>query len=441
MQRRVVLISALAVVAVGLGIGIPVAVTSGGNSPSSPASEPAQPLAGARIAARVGAAYELVAARTSQPSTTGDPNALAGAEQKFSLALLRQLSDPDKNVTVSPASLGLALAMLEHGAAGSTLSQIQQALQTAGMSPDEQGAAWAALVKAWDGPSSGVELHAANSIWEQKGFQPSAQFLEALHQYYSAGIWQADFSNDNAAATKAINDWVAQHTNGRIPSLFDRLPQDTRAVLANALYFKANWQSPFDPQDSAPGQFTTRSGTVTTPFMQAQTLMSVAHTDKCTAVELPYKGGRFAALAIMPKSGSLGDFVSGMSTSELSSIVSGLQRQQIDLRLPKFKTTATLDLKAALAKLGMTTAFTDGADFSKMSGESLKVGAVVQRDFLSVTEKGTEAAAATGVVMEPTMGTLPAPTVTFDRPFLFLVRDVQTGAILFASQIQNPAAG
>jgi serpin B len=441
MQRRVVLISALAVVAVGLGIGIPVAVTTGSNSPSSPASKPAQPLAGARIAARVGAAYELVAARTSPPAATGDPAALATAEQKFSLALLKQLSDPAKNVTVSPASLGLALAMLEHGAAGSTLTQIQDALQTAGMTPDDQGAAWAALVKAWDDPASGVELHAANSIWDQKGFRPSPSFLDALQQYYSAGVWQADFRNDNAAATKALNDWVAQHTNGKIPQLFDQLPRDTQAVLANALYFKAMWQSPFDPHDTAPGQFSTDAGPVTTPFMQAQATMSVSHTDKCTAVELPYTGGRFAALAIMPKSGSLTDFVSGMSTSDLSSIVSGLQRKEIDLRLPKFKTTATLDLNDVLGKLGMTTAFTDGADFSKMSAEGLKVGAVVQRDYLSVAEKGTEAAAATGIVMEPTAARVPAPTVSFDHPFLFLIRDTTTGAILFASQIQNPAAG
>lgn len=440
MQRRVVLISALAVVALGLGIGIPVALTGSDNT-SPPASTPAQPIAGARIAAHIGTAYELVAAHASRPEGAADTSALTAAEQKFSLALLKQLGDPDKNVTVSPASLGLALAMLEHGAAGSTLTQIQQALQTAGMTPDEQGAAWASLVNAWNDPASGVELDSANSIWDQKGFQPSAQFLDALHRYYSAGIWQADFSNDNAAATKALNDWVAQHTNGRIPTLFDRLPQDTRAVLANALYFKANWQSPFDPHDTAPGQFTTGTGTVTTPFMQAQTMMSVAHTDACTAVQLPYTGGRFAALAVMPNSGSLSDFVSGLSTSDLTSIVGGLQRQQIDLKLPKFKTTATLDLKAALGKLGMTTAFTDSADFSKMSGESLEVGAVVQRDYLSVTEKGTEAAAATGAVMEPTMATLPAPTVSFDHPFLFLIRDVQTGAIVFASEIENPAAG
>jgi serpin B len=143
----------------------------------------------------------------------------------------------------------------------------------------------------------------------------------------------------------------------------------------------------------------------------------------------------------MPKSGSLTDFVSGMSTSDLSSIVSGLQRREIDLRLPKFKTTATLDLNDVLGKLGMTTAFTDDADFSKMSAEGLKVGAVVQRDYLSVAEKGTEAAAATGIVMEPTAARVPAPTVSFDHPFLFLIRDTTTGAILFASRIQNPASG
>lgn len=439
MRRPVVLISAVAVVALGLGIGIPVAL-SGNGSATHHSTPPSPPVAaGSRIAARLGSAYELVAAHPGSPATAGNPSSLAAAEQAFTLDLIKQLSG-SSNSTVSPAGLDVVLSMLAQGASGSTLREIQKTTQTTGMSPAQEGAAWAAVTKAWDDPADPAQVQSANSIWDQQGFRPSAGFLAALQKYYASGVWQADFSQDSAGAVQAINDWVSQHTHGKIPTLFDSLPPDTQAVLANALYFKAKWQFPFDPQNTDTAPFTAPSGSVPTPFMTSTMTVPVARTSDYTAVQLPYRGGHFAALAVMPRSGSLTDFVQGLSPADLTTLTGSLHRATVALRLPKFTTTASLDLRPTLEKLGMTTAFTDAADFGAMSKQSLKISDVVQKDYLSVGEKGTTAAAATGAVMVPTVARAAAPTVSFDHPFLFLIRDTTTGAILFASQLQNPAA-
>lgn len=436
----------LAVVALGLAIGIPIALSGGSSGRTAtghPAgTAPAHPVVQARIGARQGDAVQLVARQAAAAPATGNVAALAQAEQTFSLAVLKQLDSRQgstDNLTVSPASLALALAMLEHGAAGTTLAQLQQTLDTTRLTPDQQGAAWAALMKQWTAPATKIELQSANSLWQQRGLQPLPGFLTAMQRYYSAGVWQADFAHNPAAAADAINAWVKKHTNGRIPQLFAKLPNTTRAVLANAIYFKANWAEPFDPSDTAPGSFAAPAGAVQAQFMKLTGGLPLAHTEGCTAVQLPYRGGRFSALALMPSSGSLANFTADLTTAKLRDITAALKSQPVSLRLPKFTSNTSLDLTTVLKQLGMTDAFTTTANFTKLAKQPLMVNTVVQKDYLAVTEKGTEAAAATGVGLSPTaiMRTTP---VDFDHPFLFLVRDTKTGAILFASQVQNPGA-
>lgn len=446
-RRRIVLVSVLAVVvALGLAIGIPIALSGG--SPGRTATRhpagtaPVHPIAQARVGARQGDAVQLVARSAAAAPASGDVAALARAEQTFGLSVLKQLNatqGSNGNLTVSPASLALALAMLEHGAAGSTLAQLRHTLDTTGLTPDQQGAAWATLMKQWTAPATKVELQSANSLWQQRGLQPLPGFLTAMQRYYSAGVWQADFAHNPTAAAAAINAWVKKHTNGRIPQLFAKLPATTEAVLANAIYFKASWAEPFDPSDTAPGSFAAPGGSVRAQFMKLTGSLPLAHTEGCTAVQLPYRGGRFAALALMPSSGSLAKFTAGLTTAKLRSIADALSSQPISLRLPKFTTNTSLDLTAVLKQLGMTDAFADNADFAKLAKQPLMVNTVVQKDYLAVAEKGTEAAAATGVGMVGTAVMRTTP-VNFDHPFLFLVRDTKTGAILFASQVQDPSA-
>lgn len=401
---------------------------------------------GVHVADHVGSGVELVA--KTGPRTRPDPGAagpVARAEQAFTVALLRHLATSDgQNTSVSPASLGIALAMLQNGAAGQTRTQISHTLQATGIPVAAQDAGWAALAAGWRDAAraGGFTLQSANSIWVQRGLPMNKKFMADLARYYRTGVWQVDYARHADDAVSAINTWTSQHTHGKIDKLFDRLDPSTGLVLADAVLFRAAWQDPFDADDTMPGSFTRADGT-TAPakFMTKDgTSLPASVTSRYAAVQLPYRGGRFAALAIMPRSGSLHDFVDSLTQSALSQLTSGLSRQELSLRMPRFTTSSTLDLVDTLKSLGMTDAFS-AADFSALSPKPLAVSQVTQRVYLSVAEKGTEAAAATGIGISAGAIAVPKLELNLDHPFLFLIRDTRTGAILFASEVQNPTAG
>jgi serpin B len=371
---------------------------------------------------------------------TSNPAELGKAEAAFAVALLQQAGSGTNNVTVSPASLALALSMLQQGAGGQTAQQIAAALRLSGMSAAQQSAAWHALDAAWSAAarSGGVTLDIANSLWQQKGMTIGKDFLEALSKYYDAGMWQVDFANDPNAAVDAINQWTSANTHGKIAKLFDSLDPATKLVIANAVFFKADWQSPFDGSQTHDAQFTLSNGTTeSVPFMKGQFTYPAAVTGDYTAVALPYKGDRFSALAVMPNTGSLTDFTASLTGHRLATIVDSLHTGSVELSMPKFETTSTTNLGPILQRMGIEDAFSAHADLSGI-GPNLTVSQVVQRTYLKVAEKGTVAAAATGVGITGTAIPAGRLNVTLDHPFLFLIRDNKTGAILFASQIENP---
>ena len=269
-------------------------------------------------------------------------------------------------------------------------------------------------------------------------------FMAAMGRSYQAGVWQVDFANALKAATESINSWTSQHTNGKITKLFDdgTLDPTTLLVLANAVYFKADWQSPFDASRTSQGQFTRANGTTAgVQFMSGEPgPWQLATSPQLDAVQLPYKGGRFAALLVMPKQQSLSEYVSGLTTAQLDGVVGSLSAQQASLVVPRVQASTYTELNSILKAMGMATAFTDSADFSRLSSTPTKVASVVQRDYLAIDEKGTEAAAVTGIQMQPSSA-FAGPSLTFDHPFLFLVRDTRTGTVLFAAEIQDPTAG
>lgn len=382
------------------------------------------------------------------PAPSSSVRAVARADTAFGVALLHRLAPTtEQNVTVSPASLAIALAMLQNGAAGDTQSQILSALRAAQLSPSTLDAGWAGLLAAWSQSASKGDftLTSADVVWVQSGFTPGSDFTAALSKYFGAALQQADFAHDMPAALAAINAWVSDQTHGRIPSLFDSLDPATLMVLANAVFFQARWTSTFDRSQTRKQPFRLPSGArKSVPFLNTAvpTTYPAAITHRYDAVQLPYRGGRFAALVIMPRSGSLGAFTRSMTPASLRAIVAGLRRQPVRLSLPKFTTQSKLALNGLLQRLGMADAFTDHADFAPLSpNKGVKVGAVAQRDYLKVAEKGTTAAAATGVTIVPTAAQTDAAAITVDRPFLFLVRDVRTGALVFESLINDPSAG
>lgn len=415
-----------------------VACSSGARRPGAGGAGTHSIRSDLRVGEGIGAAVQLIGTAPHAVAAPDAARSVAAAEIDFTLALLKGVGRPD-GVAVSPASLAIALAMLRNGAAGRTASEIGAALRSAGLSAERANAGWSALINAWASDPD-LTLESANSVWTQSGFEPAAPFMAALSRWYATGVWQVDFARDLAAAGAAINAWAAQQTHGRIDRLFQdgQLDASTRLVLANAVYFKADWATPFDPNRTADASFSAPSGRVAASFMNTSDELPAAVTDTYSAVQLPYRGGRFAALALMPTSGSLAEFTASLSSSSLAGVVSALQRRQVDLAMPAFTMSSTLDLNTALARLGMPTAFSDRADFSGIA-ENLMVQQVVQRAYLRVDENGTEAAAVTGIAMRPTSVPAESLAITLDHPFLFLVRDTATGAILFAAQVVDPA--
>ncbi len=426
-------------VAIVVAVATAVSLTSGGSGGTSPQAVPTGSL---HTAGHIDGAVQLVA--DTAPITGADSAAIdqvVAAEQKLGIALLDKLGDGG-NVSVSPASLYLALGMLQNGARGETESQIAKALQAGGLSTAEQNAGLAGLTAELTAAAAkdGITLDSANSLWQQRGFQVRAQFLAALAAYYRTGVWQVDYQHDMAGALQALNDWTTQQTHGKITKLFDSLDPTTVLVLANAIYFHAAWATPFDKGATEPGTFTTGDGTpVQAKFMTGGDGLQAAATNDYQAVQLPYTGGRFAALAVMPTSGSLSDFVRALTPDKISTIATSLQ-SGLTVSLPRFTTTSTIELNPVLQSLGMTAAFTGSADFSGLSPTRTEVSQAIQRVYLGVGENGTTAAAVTGIAIMPTSVGV-GPQVQLDHPFVFLVRDTETGAILFASEVQDPTAG
>jgi len=254
-----------------------------------------------------------------------------------------------------------------------------------------------------------------------------------------------NFANDAPGATKEINTWASQETHGRIRQLFAPgvLNAETALVLANAVYFKGTWVQAFS-NATVKGTFHLGTGaTVQTPFMAVSSdglRVPWSEGSGYDAVELPYQEGRFSALVIMPKSGTLDDFARDLDPAMLGRILNGLHRSQVDLRMPSFEFSSGMALNSTLQAMGLVQAFGPEADLTGITPTALSVQTIVQKAFLHVMPTGTEAAAATGIAVGTSAVEYKGPPLSVDHPFLFLIRDDETGTILFASSVVDPTA-
>jgi serpin B len=428
----------------------------GGCAPSA-ATADGTPTAGGD-AGRPPAAEENVLqsnlVRLSSPAVGEDDLALlARGNTAFAAALYRELRGAEGNLFFSPYSISLTLAMVYGGARGSTESQMADALRFL-LPQDRLHPAFnaldqtiAAYQKSDQDPGSkddlGFQLELANSIWGQDGFPFLAAYLDLLAQNYGAGMRVADFAADPQASRRTINDWVEQQTGGRI---VDLLPEDaitalTRLVLANAIYFKARWQTPFDPESTKEGTFTLLDGSpVRVPMMTpgGPATLPYAEDKDCQAVGLPYIGGNVRMVLLMPAAGGFDAFEQGLTDSRLESILAALSARSVVLTMPKFGVRSAFDLIPPLQALGMTDAF-GAADFSGIDGQKdLFISSAVHQAFVAVDEIGTEAAAATAAAVSLTAGPVRPIAVTIDRPFLFLIQDPQTNTVLFLGRVVDP---
>jgi serpin B len=376
-------------------------------------------------------------------------DSLVRGNNAFALDLYRSLRSSDGNLILSPYSISLALAMTYAGARGGTESQMADALHFSGQDIHPAfNALDLELAKRSESASKDqtpLQLNIANAVWAEQTYPFVQEFLDTVAINYGAGIRLADFIGQYETVRKEINGWVEDQTRDKIKDLIPNgvLNSDTRMVLVNAIYFKADWLSQFDPNNTHDAPFHLLDGAETQVKMMADGLTGVPYVsgDGYQAVELPYAGQTAAMTIIVPDEGNFAEFESAFDAAKLDEILSTMEFASVQLELPKFKFESQFSLPDQLSALGMTDAFDPNrADFSGMTGNrDLYISDVIHKAFVAVDEKGTEAAAATAVIMQLAMAPMSEITLTIDRPFIFLIRDTVSGQILFMGRVVNPA--
>jgi serpin B len=393
-------------------------------------------------------------ARRVAEASTDEVRSVAAGDAVFGAEVLAALSaDGGGNVAVSPLSIRLALAMAYAGAGGETAAQMAEVLRYD--LPDEAlHAALNALDQALEarnqtfpgdqGRERGIEVSISNALWGQAGLSVEQAFLDTLASQYGAGLRIVDFVQAVEAARATINAWVSTETAGRIPELIPQgvLTPATLLVLTNTVYLDADWALPFPSEATAAGAFTRLDGSdVTVPFMHQMLPADYAAGEGWQAVDLAYVGGEVAMLVLVPDEGRFEEVAAAAATA-FGEALAALGPTEVRLALPRFEFRTQASLPGILRSLGMIDAFDPGlADFSGITAtEALFISDVIHEVFVSVDEAGTEAAAATAVIMG--RGGLPERPVelTVDRPFLFWLYDRATGSVLFMGRVLDPGA-
>jgi serpin B len=395
------------------------------------------------------AATPLLARLFAEDKKPAADNPIPAANTAFGCDLFAKLRAEKGNVFFSPFSIESALAMTALGAKGNTLTEMQQTLHLPA-DVERTNAGFKTLLATLNGDGKpadkrGYELSVANALWGMKGYPWRQAFLKASKASFGAGLQEVNFA-DEPAARKTINDWVEANTNQKIKDLIPSgvLDSYTRMVLTNAVYFKGKWEFEFDKKLTKDGPFTPADGKkADVPLMHRTDDMRYAEGEGWQAVDLGYKGNETAMTVLLPKKADgLADLEKRFTPDTLATVVKGLRRQEVILTLPRFKVETKYTLNGPLTALGMKDAFDDGkADFSGMhtSPEGLFISHVLHKAFVEVNEEGTEAAAATGVVMKTASASVDGPKVfKADRPFLFVIRHTPTNTVLFAGRFEKP---
>ncbi|WP_461090768.1 serpin family protein [Spirosoma gilvum] len=341
-----------------------------------------------------------------------------------------------KNVFISPLSLHIALGMIMNGANGQTAQEIQKTLKLDAQTLADANKTYQNLMENLPGVDSKVALNLANSVWYRNTFSVETSFQDLLKQSFQAEVSAQDF-NDPATLNK-INGWASQKTNGKIPKVLDQIQPDNMMFLMNALYFKGDWKTQFDAGKTVDMPFKLASGSTTNVrMMRLKTELNRASRPTYTAFELPYGSDKFAMTVLLPAESSSADaLVNSLNDSEWTQLQKAMTSGTIDIGLPKFTMEYEIKLNKALSALGMPTAFTDAADFTKINAKGgLTLSFVKQNTFVAVDEKGTEAAAVTTGGISVTSAPMP---VLCDRPFLFVIHEKTSGTILFVGKIADP---
>ena len=434
---------------------------------ATPQATAAPPKAKATVApppdSTEGPALEPVSAlrstkeRDAPTATDADLAALVRGNTAFAFDLYEAQREDGGNLFYSPHSISLALAMTYAGARGDTESQMADTLHF-DLPQDRMHSTFNALdlelasrgKDDQDTDAEGFRLKIANAVWGQHDYQFQQMFIDLLAENYGAGVRPANFREAPEESRITINDWIAEQTEDKITDLIPKgvINPLTRMVLTNAIYFKAAWALPFYEGDTNKGPFHLLDGSeALVPMMRNTEFFSYARMDGYQVVGLPYVGHELSMTILLPDEGRFREFEDALDATLLVRVLEDTERQYVTLVMPKFEFESQFELAETLEQMGMPNAFDRGkSDFSGMDGNSCLAGdepclfirEVIHQAFVSVDEQGTEAAAATGVVVQLESERPDPVLVAIDRPFIFLVRDSDTGAILFLGRVLDP---
>ncbi|HEY8506075.1 MAG TPA: serpin family protein [Gemmataceae bacterium] len=404
------------------------------------------------IALGVALGAALTCAGGEEPRTGPAAEEVVKGNNQFALDLYARLRERDGNLFLSPFSISTALAMTATGAEGRTLEQMQRVLHLP-KDREATNAGFAALLKrlnaaGGDAAKRPYELAIANALWGAAGKKWRPEFLAATREHYGAGLREVDFTATEQAR-RTINAWVEEQTRDRIRDLIPKgvLNSDTKLVLTNAIYFKGQWEREFSRKATRPEKFYVSAGkTVEAPLMHRSGRYRYGEAENLQFLELPYRGNALSMVVLLPREKTgLAAMEKELTDVNLTAWLGKLRPEPtVRVWLPRFKVTTAFRLADELKAMGMTDAFSRAAaDLSGMTGErDLFVSEVVHKAFVEVNEEGTEAAAATGVIVAPTSAPIEPkviPTFRADHPFVFLIRDNRSGSVLFLGRVTNPA--
>ena len=374
-----------------------------------------------------------------------DMHAVVDSNNQFAIDLYRSINakETGKNIFVSPFSVSTALAMTFEGSRNKTRTQMASVLHLDMSDADRQTGFSALLAETSAGPGKHYKLNVANALWGQMGYNFEAPFLSATSKYYGGALKSVDFAGNTEGARVEINAWVEDHTAKMIRDLIPQgvLDTDTPLVLTNAIYFKGTWASKFTVAATKDAPFNvSKIVKVQTPMMHQTGHFRFIKENGVAAIELPYADDDLSMIAILPD-GDIDKMGESLSLDQIKQLCVDMFSQEVDVILPRFKMEAGYGLGGMLSEMGMPDAFSEKlADFSGMTGRpNLFISKVIHKARIEVNEEGSEAAAATAVVMSEKSMMLEKAVFHADRPFLFMIVHNSTGAILFMGRLSNPS--
>lgn len=358
-------------------------------------------------------------------------------DNAFAFNLLKTtVEKSDKqNVFISPLSMSIALGMAWNGANNETKTEMEKVLNMSGMTVEEINEYYQIMQSTLPKVDNKTKLNIANSIWYRTGFPVKAEYLDVNKEYFNAEVKELDFAK--AWALDTINNWCARKTNNLIKKPLDQISPDAMMYLINAIYYKGIWANKFDKKETRVRTFTNEKNVQSDVNMMQKTDTFAYTSDEIAQyLDLPYGNGSFSMTVILPNEGkTTNDVLKNLSVESWNKTLNNLTTKRVEVKLPRFKVQNTYEMKEILTSMGMIQAFTDEADFSGISNLRLFISRVIHSTYCEVNEEGTEAAAVTIIEFELT--SMPINPIIFNanRPFLFFIREKNTGVILFAAKM------